>query len=538
MKSAIRGICQKCQMRVPAEHVVRDGAVFLRKNCPGCGPTEAMVTSDAEGWRRKRDLWHYEPTNGCALNCDACKRSHKPHIVFVDITNHCNMNCPICIASVPKMGFDFHPPIEYFDKIFRALAQYDPVPMVEFFGGEPTVRDDLFILVTLARKYGLKPRLITNGLRLADEEYCRQICETRIRVRLAFDGRDPEIYKRLRKCNVYDKKMKALENLKKYSHRTHVLLACIARGINDQHLADLIQCCHENREVIDSLGLIPLTENWEPGEFERGCQTTREDVEKMVQERVAGGKVEFMPAGFFEFLRRPRSFFRASSRSETLMLGGVHPDCESVTMLVSDGEKYISINNWLRVPIGRLCEEAILRGRALEPKLARLNPEKRFQRLWGQLLVLKTFLPLARKGIDRRKLFRGSMVLCLLRMLGAVLRGRTLREAAHTYMDPPHILQLAVLPFEEPHSVESSRLQNCKAAFAYEDVTDGQVKSIPACLWYTYRNHILRKVAEKYGTAPPPGEWVEWNGMRFQITAPAADPAKPAAEPGSTLRAT
>ncbi|HOJ56861.1 MAG TPA: radical SAM protein [Phycisphaerae bacterium] len=520
MNPTIRGICQKCQARVPAEHVIRNGAVFLRKNCPDCGSTEALLTSDAVGWQQKRDLWHFEQSNGCSLNCKTCHKSHQPNVVLLDVTNRCNMNCPICIASVPKMGFDFHPPLEYFDKVFRALAQCNPVPMVEFFGGEPTLRDDLFMLVTLARKHGLKPRLITNGLRLADEEFCRQICETRIRVRLAFDGRHPDIYKRLRRVDVYDKKMKALENLKKYSTRTHVLLACVARGINDQYLEDLVRCCHENREVIDSLGLIPLTENWEPGEFETGVHTTREDVEKMVQERIPGGKIEFVPAGIGEHLRRSRAFFRASSRSETLMFGGVHPDCESVTALISDGQQYVSINHWLRMPFSRLAEEILLRSRTLEPKLARLDPTRRIQRLRGQWLVLKAFLPLAWRALDLRKLFKGHPLVSGLRMLGGLLCGRKLRDVAYAHMNPPQILQLAVLPFEEPHSVESSRLQNCTAVFAYEDVTDGQIKTIPACLWYTYRNDILRQVAAKYGTAPGRGEWVEWGGMRFQIPDP------------------
>ena len=56
-----------------------------------------------------------------------------------------------------------------------------------------------------------------------------------------------------------------------------------------------------------------------------------------------------------------------------------------------------------------------------------------------------------------------------------------------------------MLPFEEQHSVDAARMESCKAVFAYEDPADGKVKTIPACLWYPYRNAYLQKLSEKYG---------------------------------------
>lgn len=52
------------------------------------------------------------------------------------------------------------------------------------------------------------------------------------------------------------------------------------------------------------------------------------------------------------------------------------------------------------------------------------------------------------------------------------------------------------------------RMESCKAVFAYEDPDDGQVKTIPACLWYPYRNAILEKLSAKYGVVKG-GEVVE-----------------------------
>ena len=82
------------------------------------------------------------------------------------------------------------------------------------------------------------------------------------------------------------------------------------RRINEDHLADLVECCHENAPVIDSLALLPLAETWEPGRFKTEIQTTREDVEEMFEKSIPGGRVEFVPAGFVQSLRPLYTFFR------------------------------------------------------------------------------------------------------------------------------------------------------------------------------------------------------------------------------------
>jgi hypothetical protein len=102
MYSVNYAICSRCQQRVPVEHVTREGRVFLRKHCPDCGPTEALVSSNPARWQRKRDICFYEPLAPvhCTLRCEICSRNHRPRMIFLHVTNCCNMNCPICISTV------------------------------------------------------------------------------------------------------------------------------------------------------------------------------------------------------------------------------------------------------------------------------------------------------------------------------------------------------------------------------------------------------------------------------------------------------
>ena len=502
MQPANLGLCNQCKARVSAEFFVRDGQTWIRKACPTCGPNESLVSADAAVWQAKRDLWHYVATENvaCTLHCDRCQKNHKPNIVFLDVTNRCNMNCPICIATIRGMGFDFNPPLEYFEKIFAALAQMDPPPVVQLFGGEPTVRDDLLEIIAIARRHGLRPHIVTNGVRLADEAYAKMLCEARVPMRFAFDGRSADIYERLRQNRgAYEKKMKALENLKKYSRRKHAIIACAAWGINDQYIGDLIQFVHDNRDLISDLGIIPLTENWEPGTFNAAKTTTMEDVEKMVREAVPGGEVEFVPSGLAYAMKKPRSFFRKSPRSEVLLLAGVHPNCESMTLLISDGKTYRGINHYLKRPFSQVVVDLAARARRIEPKLDRLDPKKFFQRWRGRLLIVCTLLPWGLRSIRWVRLADGKPVRALLKLIFGPLFRRQSAEGLSSSRRPRRLLRVGMLPFEEQHSVDAARMESCKAVFAYEDTEDGKIKTIPACLWYPYRNPLLEKLSKKYG---------------------------------------
>jgi MoaA/NifB/PqqE/SkfB family radical SAM enzyme len=497
------GICKHCKARVPAEFFVLDGQIWIRAACPACGQTQSLVSTCAEVWQAKRKLQPYFPGNhvACSMQCDRCRIDHKPNIVFLDVTNRCNMNCPICIATIRGMGFDFNPPMAYFEKVFAEIGQMQPRPAVQLFGGEPTVRDDLLDIIAIGRKHGLKPHVVTNGVRLADEEYCRQLCKAGVPMRLAFDGRSPDIYERLRgNPGAYHKKLKGLANLRKYSHRKHALIACAARGVNDQYIGDLLQFCHDNRDLICDIGIIPLTENWRPGEFEVGAHTTMEDVERMVQSAVPGGRVEFVPAGLSYSLRKARSFFQQDVASEVLMFAGAHPNCESMTLLVSDGRSYRSINHYLKRPLSQVALEIAALSSRIDPHLDRLDPGKFFQRLRGQLLVIRT---LGWWGFRTVRFWRLKPIRRLAKAVFWQLFRKLARLAGFRTRRARDLVRVAVLPIEEEHSIDAARLQRCKAVFAYEDADDGKVKYIPACLWYPYRNPILEKLSRKYGVTGP-----------------------------------
>jgi 7,8-dihydro-6-hydroxymethylpterin dimethyltransferase len=497
------GFCNECRGRVPAEYRFEDGQVWFRKSCSDCGNSESLISSDAAAWQAKRVLWEGAPQRrsaSCSLNCDKCKVNHGPTTLFLDVTNRCNMDCPICGFSLRGMGFAFDPPLEYFDKILQAVAAMHPRPVVNLFGGEPTVRDDMFEIIDVGRKYGIEMQVTTNGLRLADEEYCRKLCETRVGLRIGFDGRNREIYERLRNNgNAYDKKLRAFENLKKYSRRKHTIFACAALGINDQYITDLIQFCHENRGIVSDLGILPLYENWKPGEYEVATHTTTEDVERMVQKSVPGGGVDFIPAGMTHWLAVMRPFFSKKPGLGLLNFAGVHPNCESLTFLIPDGKSYRGLNHYMNGTLTEASAKLAEIVKKIEPKLSRLDPAKPWQRLRGKLICFQAVVPWLLRTINVRRVLGSNPITGSIRTaLSLWKRRRTRRRTGRPA--PASYLRVVVIPLEEQHSIDSERLKTCRVGSIYENVETGRIEIIPHCVWFPYRNAILRKIADKYGS--------------------------------------
>lgn len=489
-------ICKGCKQMVPTTHVSRDGNVYLAKDCPRCGKSEFLVSTDAERYQFKREMCGYkgEAESTCLMNCLHCNHDKPPSLVFIDVTNRCNMNCPICLANIPAMGFRFDPPMEYFEKIFKVLHTMNPRPKIQLFGGEPTVREDLIDIIKLARSYGIPSRVVTNGIRLANEEYCKKLVETRAQLMFAFDGRHESIYQTIRKSTrSLGLKLKALENLRKY-HKSKVTIMCAAGyGVNDQYIGDLVQFCHDNRSFISALDMIPLTAHWGPEEVDAHSSTT-EDVERMVATALPGTK--FFPAGILYKFQTLKDVFDVR-----LTFGGAHPNCESVSLLISDGEKYRPFSEYLKIDQDKAVMDAVRLDAEMGERLKKSLIAKLFGRSGKKLVYGWTILKTLKRDVNLKEVFGNSAGSKTMKILWGLLTGNKLKNLIRKHTRCQGILRLMVLPFEDEECVESARLKECPASFAYEHPETKEIQFMPVCAWPIYKNGILRETARVYGVS-------------------------------------
>jgi len=503
-----RAFCNSCGDLAPAKRVERDGKVFLAKECPKCGPTETLVASDAARHYSKRNLDPGYDYHGCGDgNCLTCKRHRTPTYAFVDVTNRCNLNCPMCADSVSSHGFKFDPPMEYFERIFEHLSQFDPLPTVALFGGEPTVRDDLVEIIKLSRSYGFRTRVLTNGLRLADEEYCRKLVKSRAHLLVSYDGCKPATYLQLRhNAKALERKQKAVENLGKMKRARVSYVTCLAWGLNHQEVPEILEFCHRQRHILHGIYLMPLVQAWKSAEFDyEPDRMTTEDVEALVDDAFPGYDVQFISLGLAshfslvaKYLGRPALPYR-----------GTHPNCESFCLLISDGEKYLPVDHYLKKPFPQLAEaflklENRLAAREKKWETGRLGRTlnalrlKNFAlRLMGRLQVLCVILRHLRLG----RLFKGrgpgKLGHALVMLFGLLLRRKS-RPLRERHMNVQDALRVIILPLEDDPILETERLERCPSVHVYFDPRTEEINYVPVCAWRLHNKEILQGLADGY----------------------------------------
>jgi hypothetical protein len=495
-----RGLCTSCGRLVPAEREERDGRVYLVKDCPDCGRNEVLISSDAGRYEAKRRLdGEHEQPRGCALNCLTCNRKKSPGFVFVDITNRCNANCPICINNTPAMGFEFEPPLEYFEKVFSFCGELDPKPAVQMFGGEPTVRGDLLEIIAMARSYGLPTRVVTNGLRLADEDYCRRLVESRATVLIAYDGANPEIYEVLRGNEKYlQVKERALANLRKVGARKVALMTCVAWGFNDEEMPELLRFCHERRDFIRGVYFMPLAETWSPEVLDlHPPRMTTEDIERMVDDCYPDTDVHFVPAGVIGSLHSLLGVLTEKRPP----FAGAHPNCESMYLLLSDGERYLPVEHFMKGPINDAFADLIgLNERFAAARRGDGRPHG-LRGAWLRFRAVLALLRLARRHLRVGALMKGrgpGKLWHLLCVLAGLAAGRSSGKLARRHSHWGDVFQIIVLPFEDTGTLETERLERCPNAFAFYDPEADEVRTVPVCSWGRFKTPVMRRIADYY----------------------------------------
>src|SRR5919198_4012413 len=91
--------------------------------------------------------------------------------VALEITQRCNLDCTACYLSEHSEAVKDVPLEELFRRIDLIFDHYGPHTNVQVTGGEPTLRkpDELVAIVRRLSQKGMRPSLITNGIRAKRE---------------------------------------------------------------------------------------------------------------------------------------------------------------------------------------------------------------------------------------------------------------------------------------------------------------------------------------------------------------------------------
>ena len=263
-----KGMCPACRRLVDGVRVLRGGKVYLKKQCAKDGPSEALISGDAD-WFLKSLTYIKEGSvplktstavsKGCPDDCGLCP-DHEQHscLPIIEITNHCNLECPICIVQ-NRHNYSMTE-AEFVATVDGLVEKEGALDTINLSGGEPTIHPEILRFLDLAKRPEIsRTSISTNGLRIAaDLDFCKELADRNVYVNLQLDAlRNPEL-RTLRGAGDHAKvKQRALENLEKAGVRT-TIVATVAKGVNDDQVGDCVRLLYE-RDFILSLMFQPAS---------------------------------------------------------------------------------------------------------------------------------------------------------------------------------------------------------------------------------------------------------------------------------------
>jgi hypothetical protein len=282
-------------------------------------------------------------------------------------------------------------------------------------------------------------------------------------------------------------KKKAFDNVIQCGVNRLAVITTVATGVNDSHMKDLLEFIHNYRAHVSVWGFVPLTPCWEPGTVPLE-PTTTECVEKIFERIVP--EIEFVSTGMMNFEVLSRFFGKQT-------LGGSHPNCESATLLVSDGRQYLPISSYLTVPLSEL----LVRLRQLDASLSRkalVIPQTGVRRRFFNAMALMKTVHLLGTHMKLKKIFGRPTLLNAMIGLADLARGRKIDRILSERTAVKNVLTMITIPYEDKGGLEDARLRDCPAVFAYEDVKTGRIRTTAFCSWQTVKDEVCREIQAYY----------------------------------------
>ena len=253
---------------IKAEIVEENGQVIMRKECPTHGMYEDVLATDARFLERIESLFF-------GRDFKAAEDSHVHHhgtsdikfgrgaVLTVDLTNRCNMMCNPCFMDANQVGYVHEPTFEDTKAILDRAVSFKPRRqiIILFSGGEPTLSPYFLDAVAYAKKVGFYRILAaTNGIRYAEDiEFCKAAKEAgQHGVYLQFDGTNEDDNKHRGVGNLFDVKLKAIENLASVGIKV-TLVTTIVNSWNNHGIGSIVKFAAENIDKVQTIAFQPVS---------------------------------------------------------------------------------------------------------------------------------------------------------------------------------------------------------------------------------------------------------------------------------------
>jgi uncharacterized radical SAM superfamily Fe-S cluster-containing enzyme len=252
---------------IPADIVESEGRIVMRKTCARHGTFEDVISIDPAFFSRIERLFpgrdQASPPSRLREHGTSSIKYGRGAVLTVDLTNRCNMMCDPCFMDANQVGFVHELSWDDVQRILDDSLSVKPRRQlsVQFSGGEPTLSPFFLESVRYAREVGyFSVQCASNGIRFAQEpDFCRQAKEAGLRLcYLQFDGVTNEANSHRKVGNLFDVKLRAIENLAAVGIDV-VLVVTVVNGVNDAQVGPVVQFAIDNADKVTVVSFQPVS---------------------------------------------------------------------------------------------------------------------------------------------------------------------------------------------------------------------------------------------------------------------------------------
>jgi len=252
---------------IKARILERDGRIIVEKTCPTHGTFTDTLAINPEFLSRIERLFPGRDlpavTDRLHDHGTSSIKYGRGSVLTIDLTNRCNMMCDPCFMDANQVGYVHELTLDEVKQLLDDAITIKPRRQmsVQFSGGEPTLSPIFLESVAYARQVGYySAQAATNGIRFAqDAEFAVKAKEAGLRIAyLQFDGIGEEANSHRKVGNLFDVKLRAIENL----HRAGIdvcLVATIVNTINNAQVGRIIKFAVENCDKISFVSFQPVS---------------------------------------------------------------------------------------------------------------------------------------------------------------------------------------------------------------------------------------------------------------------------------------
>jgi len=489
----INSICPECLKqgkieKIDAKIIEENGNVWITKKCNKHGFLKDIYFRDSnlyKRWMKYKVTGNFNPDVKTSLFGDQpLYDKHLSQSVLTNllVTNRCNIRCSYCFMNAGASGNVYEPTLDQLRDIMKKARSEESIgsKAIQITGGEPTIREDLFDIIKIAKELGFSHvQVNSNGLKLAESvDYCQKLKDAKINtVYMSFDGVT-------KKNNPWiEENKQTIKNCREVGLKI-ILVPVLIGDKNVDEAGKIIRFGIENIDTVRGVNFQPLS----------FCgRITRIEEEKRKHQRVDYSKVmevieeefngqisrdDFYPVPFV----LPISVLIGQLKRETQVEFTAHPGCGGAT--------YVFLNNGMPLPITRFIN--------VEKMIDFVSEQIKKKGLLKKTRVVSAFLTNINKFVDKDKAPQGFNLRKILK--NAVFGGSydSLRGFHHKSMF------IGIMWFQDAWNLNIDRLQRCVIHYA---TFEGM---IPFC---TYNGlGYGDKIREKYSI--PIKEWEEKTGKK------------------------